>query len=200
LEELQGATKLDARNPGLLSALGGVYLALNQVPAAAAQFNLALGIDASNVVARMGLADVALRSGDLEGAKAAYRAVLKTDAENSAAQNNLAWILADQGKDLEEALTLATAATRREPDYADGQDTLGWVHYRRGEYPQAITAFSSAKKLAPTRGDIAAHLGMAYAKAGRKQEALVELRRALSLKGDLPNRREVEALVATLAK
>ena len=200
LEELGGAMRLDARDPATLTALGSAHLALGEVPAATTQFNLALAINASNAMARMGLADIALRSGDLEGAKAAYRAVLKVDAQNAVAQNNLAWILADQGRDLEEALKLAQAATKREPEYVDGHDTLGWVHYRRAEYLRAIAAFSKAKSLAPSRGDIAAHLGMAYAKAGRKQEALTELRRALQWKGELTNRREVETLIATLAQ
>jgi len=90
--------------------------------------------------------------------------------------------------------------TKAQPGYVDGQDTLGWVHYKRAEYAPAIAAFSRAKTLAPARGDIAAHLGMAYAKAGRKQEALAELRRAMAWKGDLANRREVEALVASLSQ
>ena len=200
LEELGGAMRLDARDPVTLTALGSAHLALGEVPAATAQFNLALSIDASHTMARLGLADIALRSGDLEGAKAAYRSVLKVDAGNTMAQNNLAWILADQGRDLDEALKLAEAATKREPEYVDGHDTLGWVHYRRAEYARAIAAFSKAKSLDPARGDIAAHLGMAYAKAGRKQEALTELRRALQWKGELSNRREVETLIATLAQ
>ena len=200
LEELGGAMQLNARDPVTLTARGSAHLALGEVPAATKQFELALSIDASYAMARMGLADVALRSGNLEGAKTAYRAVLRLDAQNTVAQNNLAWILADQGKDLEEAVKLAEAATKREPEYVDGHDTLGWVHYRRAEYARAIASFSKAKSLAPTRGDIAAHLGMAYAKAGRKQEALTELRRALLWKGELNNRREVEALIATLVQ
>lgn len=200
LDELRGAVRLDARDPATLTAVGGAHLALGEVPAAAAQFNLALSIDPFYAMARLGLADITLRAGDMEGAKAAYRAVLKLDAENAVAQNNLAWILADQGRDLEEALKLAEAAVKQEPEYVDGQDTLGWVHYRRADYARAIAAFSKAKSLSPTRGDIAAHLGMAYAKAGRKQEALTELRRALQWKGELSNRREVETLVATLGQ
>lgn len=200
LEELRGAVRIDGRDPATLTALGGAHLALGEVPAASTQFQHALAIDASYAMARLGLADIALRSGDTEGAKAAYRAVLKLDAANTVAQNNLAWMLADQGQGLEEALKLAEEATKREPEYVDGLDTLGWVHYRRAEYSRAIAAFVKAKNLAPSRGDIAAHLGMAYVKAGRKQEALIELRRALAWKGELTNRREIETLVATLTQ
>ena len=56
---------------------------------------------------------------------------------------------------------------------------LGWVRYRRSEYPLAITALEAAKKAAPARADIAGHLGLAYAKAGRKPAAAAELKRAL---------------------
>ena len=113
--------------------------------------------------------------------------------------NNAAWLLATQGKDLNEALRLAQAAVKREAGYVDGQDTLGWVRYCRGEYAQAIAVLRTAKSLAPTRGDVAAHLGMAYAKAGRKTEAVAELKRALSSGTELSNRKEIEQLIQTLS-
>jgi hypothetical protein len=56
-----------------------------------------------------------------------------------------------------------------------------------------------AKALAPARPDIAAHLGMTYAKLGQKTAALSELKRALAAGNDLPNRAELEGLVKTLS-
>ena len=93
--------------------------------------------------------------------------------------NNVAWLLAERREALDEALKLAKLAAGVGPDYVNAQDTLGWVHYQRGEYPAAIAVLERAKVTAPTRADIAAHLGLAYVKAGRKAEAFAELQRAL---------------------
>ena len=82
----------------------------------------------------------------------------------------------------------------------DAFDTLGWIHYRRGEFAEAVTALQKAKTLAGgARPDIAAHLGLALAKAGRQREAAAELTFALNKGGpSLPNRAEVEKAAAAL--
>ena len=146
------------------------------------------------------LGDAYVASGDTPKAIEHYRSALKADAHNPIAANNLAWIMADQRQDLNEALRLAEAATAADPEYVDGLDTLGWIRYTRGEFPESVTALSKAAKLAPDRMDVAAHLGLAYAKAGSKAQALAELRRALASRAQLPNRPELERVAAELSK
>ena len=99
---------------------------------------------------------------------------------------------------LNESLRLAEAAVQLEPTYVDGLDTLGWVHYRRADYANSIATLTKARKLAPLRMDIAAHLGLAYAKAGSGPQALAELKAALASKPPLPNRAELERVVKEL--
>ena len=199
IQELQGALKVDPKDAETLSALGGAYLAAGNRQAASTQFAAALALDPKNVTAAMGQAELAVASGNTERALAAFRAVLAIDPAHAVAQNNVAWLLANQGTHLDEALRIASAVATREPGYVDAHDTLGWVHYRRAEYARAAAAFKAAKALAPARPDIAAHLGMAYAKIGQKKEALSELKRALAPGNDLPNRAELEGLVKTLS-
>jgi tetratricopeptide (TPR) repeat protein len=100
---------------------------------------------------------------------------------------------------LNEALRFAELAVKRDPKYADAHDTLGWVRYRRGEYALAVSALQDAKALAPANNEIAAHLGLAYAKVGRKQAALVELKRALASGNNVSNRAELERVVTELS-
>ena len=145
------------------------------------------------------LGDAYLAAGDESHAVENFRAALKVDEGNPVANNNLAWVLAEQGKDLDEALRLAKAACRRDPGYVDALDTLGWIHFRRGEYAEASATLSRASALAPDRLDIAAHLGLAYAKTGSTARALKELRRALAAPTPLPNRAELQRVVAELS-
>ena len=141
-------------------------------------------------------------SKDTQKAMDSYRVAIKTDARNAVATNNLAWLLMEQARDaaaLNESLILAEAAVKLEPTYVDALDTLGWVHYQRADYAKSIAALSKARKLAPNRLDVAAHLGLAYAKAGQKPEALTELRAALASKATIANRAELERTVKELA-
>jgi Tfp pilus assembly protein PilF len=198
LQELGNAVKISPRDAGTLTSLGAAYLATGDISAARTQLATALSIDPSNITASLGLAEISLREGKTGEAVVGFRAVLKLDPSNAVAANNVAWLLAEQGKDLVEALRLAEVAVKRDPNYVDAHDTLGWVRYQRKEFALAIASFKKAVALAPARGDLAAHLGMAYAKAGQKQAALGELQRALAAKTPLTNKAEVEQLVASL--
>ena len=48
------------------------------------------------------------------------------------AANNLAWMYAETGENLDMALQLAQAAARRLPNIPAIQDTLGWIHHKKG--------------------------------------------------------------------
>ena len=147
------------------------------------------------------LGDAYIASQDTQKAMESYRLAVKADARNAVATNNLAWLLMEGARDnaaLSEALTLAETAVKQEPAYVDALDTLGRIYYRLADYPKSVSALSTARKLAPERMDIAAQLGLAYAKVGSKAQALTELRAALASKAQIPNRPEVERVAKEL--
>ena len=94
---------------------------------------------------------------------------------------NLAYILAEANRDLNDALKFARVAKEQLPEDANIMDTLGWVYYRRGLYDSAIAEFKSSLAKTPGNAAVIYHLGMAYAKKGDKEKALVELERAIAL-------------------
>lgn len=179
--------------------IANVYLAQREHLKATQELRHALAKDPGNSATLTYLGDAQLAGKDTAHAIESYRLAIKADTKNAVAHNNLAWVLAEQGADSTEALRLAEAATTLEPAYEDAHDTLGWVLYKRGEYAKAVNALSKARKLAPNRMDIAAHLGLAYAKAGSRAQALTELRAALASKTPLPNRAELERVVGELS-
>jgi Flp pilus assembly protein TadD len=79
-------------------------------------------------------------------------------------------------------------------------DTLGFVHYQRGEYPQAEPLLKKAAEIAPNNATIAYHLGMAYYKLGRRDDAAASLRRSLQLQETIPQANEIRSLLAELKK
>jgi tetratricopeptide (TPR) repeat protein len=199
IQQLQAALAKSPHDSTTLTILGTAYAASGDLRSATAQYEAALAANSANTDAAIRLGGIEAGTGQTDRALAHFRGALKADPNNLVACNNVAWLLADKGKDLDEASRLAELVTRRDPKYADGRDTLGWVRYRQGQYAQAVTALQEAKALAPSNTDIAGRLGLAYAKAGHKQEALAELKRALASGSKPSNRPELERMVAELS-
>jgi tetratricopeptide (TPR) repeat protein len=181
--------------------IANIYIAQNDPPKAIQELQAAIAKDPSDTGTLTYLGDAYLAAKDTEKAIASYKLARQSDARNAVAANNLAWLLMEQARDvtaLNESLRLAEAAVQLEPTYVDGLDTLGWVHYRRADYANSVATLTKARKLAPLRMDIAAHLGLAYAKAGSRPQALAELKAALASTSPPPNRAELERVVKEL--
>lgn len=199
IRQLQAALVKSPHDSATLTILGTAYADAGDTRSATANYQAALSANPANTDAALRLGELEAGAGQTDKALAHFKLVLQADPNNTIACNNIAWLLAEQGKDLNEALRYAQLATKRDPKYADAHDTLGWVHYRRKEYPQAVTALQQAKVLAPSSNDVAAHLGLAYAKTGQKKAALAELQRALNSGNNVSNRPEVERMAAELS-
>ena len=77
-------------------------------------------------------AQLLLGTGGANAAEPLLREIVRRDPGQAQARNDLAWILAGKGQDLELALRLAKEAHTLLPT-PDVLDTLGWVHLKRGE-------------------------------------------------------------------
>lgn len=73
--------------------------------------------------------------------------------------------------------------------YASGTAAL-----ERGDTPRAIAELERAAQLVPHASEVHNHLGLAYAAAGRRPEAVAEFRRAVDL--DCDNRAALSNLHA----
>ena len=135
--------------------------------------------------------------------------ILRLDPNNVVASNNLSWVLCEERQEYERALELAENALRLAPDYWDLVDTRGVIRYRLGEYEAAIKDFLYCIELyppnRPASGASRFHLARAYAKVGRRMEAIEQLTQALDLQsqvGGLSDREfdEAQLLLEELKK
>jgi tetratricopeptide (TPR) repeat protein len=126
------------------------------------------------------LGSVLIVGGRAEEAIAVYEAMLALQPDSDLAINNYAALVADYRYEdkaaLDRAVTLA--ARFRASSNALFLDTLGWLYYRRGDYPVASTYLERAVSLAGDRADLRYHLGMAYARSGQTERAVIELTKA----------------------
>ncbi len=128
------------------------------------------------------------RLGKLDGAIATYRAFLAIAPGSVVAINNLAVLIADHVN--EDPAALRQALSLVEPlqtsDNPQFLDTIGWLHYRAGEAPQAIAFLKRAIDLAPQSPEINYHMGMALLAAKQTALAREHLEKALPEGVDLP--------------
>lgn len=101
---------------------------------------------------------VAEKLNRVEVAEQDLRRILKKDAKNANALNALGYTLADRTTRYTEALALIEEALALKPDDPFILDSLGWVHYRLGNYTEAIKYLRLALDKRPD-AEIAAHLG-----------------------------------------
>ncbi|HUS18959.1 MAG TPA: tetratricopeptide repeat protein [Terriglobales bacterium] len=107
-----------------------------------------------------------------------YESAVRLGESTGAAANNLAWIYAQQGVQLDRALELARRASELDPKNPAIWDTLGAVLLRRRDYTAAAEALTSARSLSEaakvpiaSRRQIYKHLAEAYIGAGLPERA-----------------------------
>ena len=129
----------------------------------------------------MELAQLYERQGRVDDAIAQYEALYKRAPGLQIAANNLAMLLVTYKKDrrsLDRARDLTAAFASS--SVSGLLDTNGWVHFKRGEYSDALPILERAAERAPDAKEIRYHLGMAELQAGQSERARSDLEVAVS--------------------
>jgi putative PEP-CTERM system TPR-repeat lipoprotein len=192
---LRRAVELAPADSTAYGMLGQLYIAQRRINEAQAEFDIIVSRNPKNVGARTIAAMLAHTKNDIEDAKRRYREVLEVEPTAAVAANNLAWIYAEEGTDLDEALRLAQMAAAQVPDRAEIHDTVGWVYYRKELPSLAIAPFERSVAQQPDNPTYHYHLALAHAKSGNTVQARLAAQAALRVK---PDYAEARALLDTL--
>lgn len=120
------------------------------------------------------------RQKHIDAAEREFRQTLDLDPNNALALNYLGYMLADHGTKLNEALQLVQRAVKLDPENGAYLDSLGWVHYKLGQYALAEQMLEKAVALMPTDPTVRDHLGEVYASTGHLQQAVSQWERSLT--------------------
>lgn len=186
---------VDPANPSGYAFLASIYLSERKLDEAKAEFDRAASRDPKNVSAQTMAAMIVHSQRNMVEAKKRYDQILKANPRAVVAANNLAWIYADEGQELDLALKLAQSAVQQVPDRAEMQDTLGWVYYRKELPLLAIRPFEQSIEKDPGNPTYHYHLALAFAKTGDTLQARRAAEKALTLKPDFP---DAQRLLASL--
>ncbi len=123
----------------------------------------------------MEMASIHKHLGEFDRAVEAYEAVLQIDGLHGPAANDLAYLYADRGENLDRALSLAIRASEQIPESAAVSDTLGWAYLKRGSVLLAKMHLNKAVRREPRKALFHYHLGVAL----RESEDMPGSRKAL---------------------
>ncbi len=192
---LNKLVEIDPDNLQGFAALASLYVRQGKLDQARDKYE-ALGSRGSNTVAAKTMVGLIYEAQNRRAeATAAYEKLLEVEPEAAVAANNLAWRYAEDGGNLDVALSLAQTAKRKLPDSAEVSDTLGWIYLKKDLDVQAVTAFQDSVRLDPNTADYQYHLGMALAKTRDRARADQAFGAALKLK---PDHKEAAAARQTL--
>jgi tetratricopeptide (TPR) repeat protein len=117
--------------------------------------------------------------GRRDQAKPVYEQILKVNPDEPVALNNLAFIKAEEGGDLDQALTMAQRARQKVPTSNEIADTLGWIYIKKNLSEDAVRVFSDLVEKSPRDYHFHYHYGMALLQKGDRISARKELQMAL---------------------
>jgi tetratricopeptide (TPR) repeat protein len=127
-----------------------------------------------------------------------YEQILKLDPGNSTALNNLAYIKAEQGNDLESALTMAQRARQNNPKSPQVADTLAWIYIKKNMSDEAIRIYKDVVVQMPESPAFHYHYGMALLQKGDKVSAKRELDTAMKDNPSKGDKAKIQSLLQNL--
>jgi Flp pilus assembly protein TadD len=197
-QALRKTITVDASNFQAYGMLGRLYIAQRRLDDALKEFD-ELSRRQPRPVQAHTLAGIILEAQNNKvEARKRYEQALALDPEMPVAANNLAWMTAETGGNLDVALQLAQTATKRLPDHPAVQDTLGWIYYKKGLATLAIEPFEKSVEKDPKNPAYHFHLGLAYAKTGDSPRARQALQQALALSSNFAGAADARQLLASL--
>lgn len=183
---LRQAAKDDPKSIEPVVALGDLYRGKEKYAEAGAEYSRAIALAGEPSPAHWtlyyarGICNE--RLGRWPDAERDLKLALKLSDEHPLVLNYLGYSWIEQRAHLTEALAMIEKAVELRPNDGFIVDSLGWAHYRLGDYAQATEYLERAVELEPGDATVNEHLGDALWKVGRKIEARFQWSHALEMK------------------
>ncbi|MGB9604554.1 MAG: tetratricopeptide repeat protein [Bryobacteraceae bacterium] len=179
IAEYQGLIQLNPKAGDLYLRLGDVQRRKGDARAALASFQQAVELMPKEPAALLALALIQDQLNRPAESQQIYEKILQIQPDHPIALNNLAYLLAERGGDLDRALTLAQRARQKLPQDNNVADTLGWIYIKKNLPDNAIEIFRELTRKEPTNPTFHYHLGMALYQKGDRLAARQALQNAL---------------------
>jgi tetratricopeptide (TPR) repeat protein len=200
VEQYQQLLALAPNSEATCLALGTVYRMKEDFANAITYFQKARALAPKDPAPMIRLGGALALTGRKPEALELYRDALKLKPDDAATWSNAAYLLAETGGSLDEAMKFARQAMQldsRQPNYAD---TLGWVYFKMKLNDSAVQVFRGLTSRYPNEATFHYHFALALLQRGDKATARVELQTALAKKPSDEIRRNIETALAKAGK
>jgi tetratricopeptide (TPR) repeat protein len=178
------AIELDPNGLSAYTNLAGLFVLTGRTAEAVSTYERALEQSPKSGSLHLLMASLLEASGRLEDAMGHYETAIELDPDLAIAKNNLAYLMAERGKDLDRALELAQEAKASLPDNPNAADTLGWVLYKKNVPAAAINylreAVGGLRPDDPSLPLVRHHLALAYEANEEPAQAIATLEQAVA--------------------
>ena len=195
---MKKAIEMNPNLPSLQILLAGFYMRQNLTDKAKKQYLVSVEKTPDALQALMALGMIYENEKNYSEAQEYYEKALKINPNFVPAANNLAFIYAEHGGNIDVALNLAQKAKEQMPEDANISDTLGWIYYKKNVPGTAVTYLKEAADKIPNQPIVRYHLGMAYYKKGNRDLAKKELSAALKINSGFAGADEARAVLNAL--
>ncbi len=170
IELLEAAVKRDPSNPEPPLTLGNILATAGKNEEATKVLKAVLDKFQNNDkivrMARSQLSVVYVNEGDYAKGEAELETLLAREPDDDGVNNDLGYLYAEQGKNLEKAETMIRKALASKPDNYAYLDSLGWVLFKQGKAKEAVEPLEKAAKqiveVSANDATIFEHLGDVY--------------------------------------
>lgn len=184
-ELLESLAKKDPKDIRPLEALGNIARARKEYADAVGYFTRALELigkpDQRHWSYLYARGTAYERMKNWPAAEADLKRALALAPDQPLILNYLGYSWIDQGRNLKEGMKLIEKAVQLKPDDGYIVDSLGWAHYKQGNYKEAVKFLERAVEIKPEDPTLNDHLGDAFWQVGREREARFQWGQALSL-------------------
>ena len=186
LRDFRSAADLDPSNLRAIESLGDVNVAQGKHDRAIERYETYIGLDDRNprVLYKLGLA--LYRDGRVKDAIAPLQKALSIEPAIGEAYYVLGLVQRDLDQLANARKSLAEAARRSPGSQTSAREALAGVYLIEGDYSKAINELEVLAGLEPSRADRIIAVGLAQARAGREDAAVVTLGKALERFADAP--------------
>jgi tetratricopeptide (TPR) repeat protein len=174
-KSFQRAIELDANDLGAYEKLARYLMVTGRQDEVVKTYESALSQNPDSARLHLTVGSLYELRQDVPKAIEHYENAVRLDPELAVAKNNLAYLIAETGGNLDRALDLAKEAKELLPDNPNAADTLGWVLYKKESHDAAIgylrEAVRSMEPDDPQLPIVRHHLALAYEAAGDLKSA-----------------------------
>jgi len=185
--------------PDLDVRLAETYVRAGRTADAIASYKRAHELAPNDAFPSLRLGVLYASMGHFDDARQQYEAVLKIQPNNAMALNNLAFMKADSGVDLDQALTLAQRASQQAPDDMSIKDTLAYIYTRKGLADEGLRILRDLVNKKPDNVSFRYHLALAFFQKGDRPSARKELNSALQEKPTGEQQRKIKELLSKVS-